>query len=84
MWTQAKFLKHIPGQEIKDSILDNNPLPSNFLSCQKSDEYFLEILSEAGGKDEIFSLMKAHKYLTNIMGPTTGLPLATLRSPEKR
>ena len=39
MQTQAKFLKHISGQEIKESILENNPVPSNFLSRQKLDDY---------------------------------------------
>ena len=53
-------------------MLDNNPAPSNFLSRQKLDDYMLEILSEAGKKDEIFSdrsLMKAQENLTNIIGP---------------
>ena len=53
-------------------MLDNNPAPSNFLSRQKLDNYMLEILSEAGNKDEIFSdrsLMKAQENLTNIIGP---------------
>ena len=38
----------------------------------KLDGYLLEILSEAGKKDEIFSdksLMKAQENLRNIMGP---------------
>ena len=71
-WAKAEFLKHIYDQEIKDSILKNNPVPSNFFSRQKLNEYWLEILSEAGKKDEIFSdrsLMKEQKNLTNIMGP---------------
>ena len=53
-------------------MLDNNPAPNNFLSRQKLDDYMLEILSEAGKKDEIFSdrsLMKAQENLTNIIGP---------------
>ena len=53
-------------------MLDNNPAPSNFLSRQKLDDYMLEILSEAGKKDEMFSdrsLMKAQENLTNIIGP---------------
>ena len=60
------------NKEIKESISENNPVPSNFLSRQKPDEYLLEILSEAGKKDEIFSdrsLMKAQENLTNTMGP---------------
>ena len=36
---QPKFLKHIFGQQIKDSILENNPVPRNFLSRQKLDGY---------------------------------------------
>ena len=69
---KGKFLKYISDQEIKESMLDNNPAPSNFLSRQKLDDYMLEILSEAGKKDEIFSdrsLMKAQENLTNIIGP---------------
>lgn len=69
---KKKFLKHIPDQEIKDSILDENPAPSNFISKLKLDDYLQEILSEAGKKDEIFSdrtLMKAQGNLINIMGP---------------
>ena len=54
-WAKAKFLKHIYDQEIKESILQNNPVPINFLSWQKLDDYLLEILSETGKKDEIFS-----------------------------
>ena len=42
-------------QEIKESILENNPVPSNFLSRQKLDEYLLKNLLEPGKKDEIFS-----------------------------
>ena len=53
-WTKGKFLKHISDQEIKESILENNPVQSNFLSRQKLDDYLLEILSEPGKKDEIF------------------------------
>ena len=67
-WARSKFLKRISDQEIKD----NNPVPRNFLSRQKLDDYLLEILSEAGKEDEIFSdrsLMKAQENLTNIMGP---------------
>ena len=44
----------------------------NFVSQQKLDVYLLEILSEPGKKDKVFSvrsLMKAQKNLTNIMGP---------------
>ena len=70
-WAKGKFLKHISDQEIKESILENNPVPSNFLSQQKLDDYLLEILSEAGKKDEIFSdrsLMKGQENLTNLMG----------------
>ena len=54
-WAKAKFLKHISDKEIKDSIWENNPVPSNLLFRQKLDGYFLEILSEAGKKDEISS-----------------------------
>ena len=67
-----KFLKRISEQEIKESILKNNPVPSNLLSRQKLDNYLLEILSETGKKDEIFSdrsLMKGQEDLTNLMGP---------------
>ena len=39
------FLKHISDQENKESILENNPVPSNFLSRQKLNVYLLEILS---------------------------------------
>ena len=66
-------MKRISDQEIKESILDNNPVSSNFLSQQILNDYLLEILSEAGKKDKIFSdtwsLMKALKNLTNIMRP---------------
>ena len=69
-WVKDKFLKHISDQEIKESILENNP--SNFFSWQKLDDHLLEILSEAKRKDKIFSdrsLTKAQENLTNIMGP---------------
>ena len=71
-WAKAKVLKQISDQELKESILENNPVPRNFLFRQKLDDYLLEILSEAGKKDEIFSdrsLMKEQENLTNIMGP---------------
>ena len=64
-------MKHISEQEIKESISENNPVPSNFLSRQKLDDYLLEILSEAGKKDEIFSdrsLMKPQENLTKVIG----------------
>ena len=70
-WAKVKFLKHISEQEMKESILENNPVPTNFLSRQKLDDYLLDILSEAGKKDEIFSdssLMKTQENLTNIIG----------------
>ena len=35
-WAKAKFLKHIYRQEIKESILLNNPVPINLLSWQNS------------------------------------------------
>ena len=69
-WAKRKFLKHISNQEIKESILKNNPVPINFLSRQKLDDYLLEVLSETGKKDEIFSdrsLMKPQENLTNVM-----------------
>ena len=65
-------MKHISDQEIKESILENNPVPSNFLYRQKLDDFLLKILLEAGKKEEIFSdrsLVKAQENLTNIMGP---------------
>ena len=71
-WAKAKFLKHISDQEIEESILENNPVPSNFLSRQKLDDYLLEILSEVGEEDGIFPdrlLMKAQDNLTNTIGP---------------
>ena len=71
-WAKAKFLKHISDQEIKESIAENNPVSTNLIFRQKVVDYLVEILSEAGKKDEIFSdrsLMKAQENLTNIMGP---------------
>ena len=71
-WAKAKFSKHNCEQETKESILENNKVPSNFLSRQEFNDYLLEILSEAGKKYEIFldrSLIKTQKNLTNIMGP---------------
>ena len=71
-WAKGKFLKHFSDQEIRESILENNPVPSNFLSRQKLDDYLLEILSEAGKKDEILSdrsLMNTQENLKNIIGP---------------
>ena len=70
-WAKATFLKHISDQEIKESVLENNPVPSNFLSRQKVHDYLMEIISESGKKDEIFtdkSLIKTKENLTNIMG----------------
>ena len=70
---QSKFFKRVFDKEIKESILENNPVQSsNFLSRQKFDNYFLEILSEAGKKDKTFSggsLIKAQENLVNIMDP---------------
>ena len=82
-WAKARFLKHISDQKIKESILENNPLLSNFLSRQKLDDYLLEILSEAWKKHEIFtdrSLIKAQENLININW-TIGSPLDKSRSP---
>ena len=31
-WAKSKVLKHVSNQEVKESILENNPVPSNFLS----------------------------------------------------
>ena len=69
---RGKFLKRISDQEIKESVLENNPVPSNFLSRQKLDDYVLKNLLEAGKKDEIFSdrsQMRTQENLTNIMRP---------------
>ena len=71
-WAKAKVLKQISDQELKESILENNPVPRNFLFRQKLDDYLLEILSVARKKNEIFSdrsMMKGQENLTNIMGP---------------
>ena len=84
-WTKDKFLKHISSQEIKESILENTQVPSNFLSWQKLDDYLLEVLSEAGKLDEIFSdrSMLKDKSFDKHNG-SNGSPLVTLRSPQKR
>ena len=71
-WAKGKFLKHSSDQEIKEGILENNTEPSNFPSRQNLDDYLLEILSEAGKKNGIFSdrsSMEAQGNLTNIMRP---------------
>ena len=84
-FAKDKLLKHISDQEIKESALDNNPAPSNFCFRQKLDDYLLQILSESGKKNEVFSsraLMKAQENIKN--NGTTSLPLSTLRSPKKR
>ena len=75
-YAKNKFLKHISDIDLKESILDKNPVPTNFVSRQKLDDYLQEILSETGKKDEIFSdrsLMKAQGNLTNVMGPLSRL-----------
>ena len=76
--TKAKFLKYISDQEINKSILENNPVPSKVLCGEKLDDYWLEILSKAGKKDDE-GTGKFDKH-----NETTGLPLGTLRSPQKR
>ena len=84
-WTKDKFLKHISSQEIKESILENTQVPSNFLSWQKLDDYLLEVLSEAGKLDEIFSnrsMLKDRSFDKH--NGSNGSPLVTLRSPRKR
>ena len=84
-FAKDKLLKHISDQEIKESALDNNPAPSNLRFRQKLDDYVLEILWERGKKNEIFSsraLVKAQENMKN--NGTTGSPLGTLRSPQKR
>ena len=84
-WTKDKFLKHISSQEIKESILENTQVPSNFLSWQKLDDYLLEVLSEAGKLDEIFSdrsMLKDRSFDKH--NGSNGSPLVTLRSPQKR
>ena len=80
-WAKGKFLKHICDQEIKESILDNNPAPSNFLSRQKLDDYLLEVLSEAGKKDEIFSDKNLTKFDKH--NGTTVPPLGNLNHLKK-
>ena len=76
--TQPKFLKHILCQQIKDSILENNPVPRNFLSRQKIDVYwkwkFYQRLRRR--------MIKARENMANIMKLTTRSLLGTLRSPE--
>ena len=84
-WTKDTFLKHISSQEIKESILENTQVPSNFLSWQKLDDYLLEVLSEAGKLDEIFSdrsMLKDRSFDKH--NGSNGSPLVTLRSPQKR
>ena len=44
-WAKVKFLKHISEQEMKESILENNPVPTNFLSRQKLDDYSLILMN---------------------------------------
>ena len=80
---KLELLKHI--SDLKESALDNNPAPSNFCFRQKLDDYLLQILSESGKKNEVFSsraLMKAQENIKN--NGTTSFPLGTLRSPKKR
>ena len=82
-FAKDKLLKQI--SDLKESALDNNPAPSNFCFRQKLDDYLLQILSESGKKNEVFSsraLMKAQENIKN--NGTTSLPLSTLRSPKKR
>ena len=80
-----KLLKHISDQEVKERALDNNPAPSNFCFRQKIDDYLLQILSESGKKNELFSsraLMKTQENIKN--NGTTNLPLGALRSSKIR
>ena len=75
-WKIGKLLKRISDQEIKQSLLENNPVPNNFLSRQKLGDCLPEILSETGKKNEIFwdrSLIKAQENLTNIIEPQSRL-----------
>ena len=65
-------MKHIPDKVLQKTILNHQPVPSNFIKKQKLDDYLLEILSEWGKKDEIFwegSLMKSQVNLIKVMRP---------------
>ena len=71
-YARKNFNSHISDKELEESILDDNPVPSNFMVPRALDVFFKEFLEE-GGKHGVVqndkSLMKSQQHIINIMGP---------------
>ena len=64
------MLKFVQDKNLKDSILNENPVPTNITKLRKLDEYYKELLEENRTKRELTLDGTLEKYnVLNIMGP---------------
>ena len=72
-----KYLqKFVEDKNLKDSILNENPVPTNITKPRKLDEYYKELLEENRAKRELtldVTLEKIQSKTLNIMGPVSKL-----------
>ena len=72
-----KYLqKFFQGKNLKDSILNENPVPTNITKPRRLDEYYKELLEENRAKRDLTlddTLEKIQSKTLNIMGPLSKL-----------
>lgn len=64
--------KYVPDKDLKDSIMTENPVPSNVNKPKKLDGYFKEILNENHKRNELKvddALEKIQDKVVQVMGP---------------
>ena len=73
----SKYLrKFVQGKILKDSILNENPVPTNITKPRKLNEYYKELLEENRAKRELTlngTPEKIQSKALNIMGPLSKL-----------
>ena len=68
--------KFVQDRNLKDSILNENPVPTNITKLRKLDEYYKELLEENSAKSELAldsTQEKIHSKTLNIMWPLSKL-----------
>ena len=69
-YTDTYLQKSDPRQNLKDSILNENPIPINITKPRKLDEYYKELLEENRAKRELAvngALEKIQSNLSNMV-----------------
>ena len=75
-YVKKNWQKFVQDKNVKDSILNENPVPTNTTKSRKLDEYYKKLLGENCAKRELTvdgKLEKIQSKTLNIMGPLSKL-----------